>query len=467
MLKIRTHLKIGVARAVLYTGFVVGFGAQVAAETLPNAVVQSIMNNAARKASIASIEAQEKQVAVIQAGRLPRVDIFGEVAGERIDDPTTLDPADNDTGKLASSIGVTVTHSLVDGMRSLNTLYREATLLDAEIIRLSDATETLALNAVQAYIDVLRHQGIVSLAVQNIANHQRIVSQVEDQVIAGRLSQADRFRAGDKLLAAQLARAEAQKALDDAASQYQLVIGRAPTGGMSMHSGVKLPASLSALMSNALTNSHQLKLAQNDIQALTYQGEIDASEWRPQIDLFALADVGDNRGGSSGNDSRLATGLRLNWTLHNELSRTNTVARNRDLIMRAHYQKKQLEDEVSDFARRSWIGYQSAVEQKALLDRAVATNVRIVEAFREEFAAAKRPLLQVLDAERALFNQRVQRLNAAANVSFQQYKILAAQNTLADHFGLAHSGRVLNPDFEQRVKAAPRNVFSVSVPPLE
>ena len=128
---------------------------------------------------------------------------------------------------------------------------------------------------------------------------------------------------------------------------------------------------------------------------------------------------------------------------------------------------KQLESEVRDFARRTWNQFRAVSERKALLDRTVSTNVRIVEEFRREFEAAKRPLLQVLDAERALFNQKVQRINAEANLAFQKYKILAAQNTLADHFGLAHAGRALEADFEQRVKSSPRGEFNVTVPPLE
>ena len=54
-------------------------------------------------------------------------------------------------------------------------------------------------------------------------------------------------------------------------------------------------------------------------------------------------------------------------------------------------------------ARRAWIAYSGAGERKVLLDVAVSTSTELALAFREEFEAAKRPLLQVLDAERDLF----------------------------------------------------------------
>ncbi len=436
-------------------------------ESLQNAVFQALLNSNARSASIAAIEAQEKQVAIAQFERGPRLDFFAEIVREKVNDPSNVSIVENDRSRTARQGGATVTFPLIDGMRSLNALYREATLLDGEIIRLSDATETLVLNAVQAYIDVVRHQNIVALSQQNIAAHQRIVEQVQQQVDAGILSEPDRFRARDKLLAAQLAKAEAAGALSDAQAQYRLVIGKEPSAPMSIHTSTKAPASLAALQANALANSLQLQLARNDIKVLEYQGAVDEAAWKPRVDLFATADAGRDRGGTSGDDDRFAAGVRFNWTWQSEGHKSATIARNRDLQMRAHYQVKQLETEVSDFARRTWNAYRAVSERKALLDRTVSTTVRIVEEFRREFEAAKRPLLQVLDAERALFNQKVQRINAEANLTFQRYRLLAAQNTLSDHFGLARSGRVLNADFESRVKQAPRGQFNVSVPPLE
>lgn len=79
------------------------------ADSLQNAVTQSLLNSNARNASIAAIEAQEKQVIITQSDRKPRFEIFAEVAQERIDDPNNLTVADNDEFKLARGGGATVT----------------------------------------------------------------------------------------------------------------------------------------------------------------------------------------------------------------------------------------------------------------------------------------------------------------------------------------------------------------------
>lgn len=446
---------------------ILGSSLPAAGETIRDAVRYALQNNNARKAAIEAIEAQGNQVAIAQGERRSTVQLFGEVAAERVDDPTSRFAGESDDFKLAREISLGVEYPLLDGMRSLNSVYREATLLDAEIIRLSDEMETLALNAVQAYVNVVRHRDVLRLARTNVAVHERIRAQVAQQVEAGKLPGSDLFRAEDKLLEARLARSEAESSLADSISSYQFLMGRSPTGAMSLSEAPKIPGSSASLERNAVANSFRLKSSQKEIDALTYQERIDDADWQPQLDFFAGARLGQDLDGTSGSESTLQAGVRLNWTLHKGGTRSATIARNRDLIMRAHYRRKQLEGEVRDFARRAWISYATALERRGLLDTAVETSAQLAEAYRGEFEAAKRPLLQVLEAERDLFNLRVRRVNADAAVAFQRYRVLAAQNTLAGHFGLAHAGHALTANYEDRAKSDPRKPFVVSTSPAE
>lgn len=439
----------------------------LSAESIASAVSRSVENSDARKVAITSITAQNKLLAITQSERGVTVDLFGELAVEQVDDSTRRGDPDNDDTKFGRQIALAATYPLLDGMRSLNAVYREATVLDTEIIRLSDATETIALNAVQAYIDVFRRQNIVAISQQNIDVHRRIAQQVEQMVAAGKLSEPDRFQAEDKLLAARLAHADAKAALSDAISNYQFVIGTAPRGGLTVNANVPIPGSRTVLEQNAVRNSFLLQIAQKDIDTLTYQESIDLAAWQPQLDLFLRGAFEEDVEGTSGTESTLAAGVRLNWTLYKGGSRQETIARSRDLRMRAHYRKSQVEDEVRNVARKAWSSYTAAIERRELLNTTVINNQKIVAAFKREFEAAKRPLLQVLDAERALFNLKVRRANAQSAVAFQQYRILAAQSTLSRHFGLSPFGATLNPEFEVKVKAAPRAGFDISAPPLE
>lgn len=439
---------------------------QAHAESMRDAVTRALQNSNARQVAIASIEAQNKQVAISQGLRGASVDLFGELGPEYTDDGTVPGPNDEDT-RFSRQAAATVTYPLLDGLRAINQVYRDANLLDAEIIRLSDAAETITLNAVQAYIDVFRRQNIVQISEENISVHVEIAEEVARFVDAGRLSEPDRFQADDKLLAARLAHADAKASLADAISTYQLVVGSAPRGALNVPRLSNVPSSANAVEASAVQNSFLLQIAQKDIDAFAYQEAIEAADWQPQLDLFLRGGIESDVDGADGTEKTLSAGVQLNWTLYRGGTRDNTIARVRDLQMRAYYRRKQVEDEVRDLARSSWNSYRAAVERKQLLDTTVFNNEQIVEAFRQEVIAAKRPLLEVLDAERALFNIKVRRANASAAVSFQQYRMLAAQSRLARHFGLTPFGSNLSADFEDRAKTDPRGDFDITATPLE
>ncbi|MEM7307510.1 MAG: TolC family protein [Planctomycetota bacterium] len=446
--------------------FVSAFASTANSETLAQAVARSFANSDARQAAIKSIEAQNKQVAIAQGSRGFTIDMFGEIALQNVDNSTqTGQPGNNET-LTARRVGLSATYPLYDGGELLNQLFQEASRLDAEIIRLSDAAEAIALNAVQAYIDVYRHQNIVTISQQNIDVHAQISQQVGRQVDAGKLSEPDRFQANDKLLAARLAHADAKAALSDALSQYSFVVGTAPRGALSIPDTSKLPGSRSNVETVAVSNSFLLKIAQKDIQDLTYQGAIDLADWQPKLDLFFRGGLEKDVDGEPKSETDVAAGLRLNWTLYKGGTRNKTAARNNDLVIRAHYRKRQVEDEVRNLARQAWNSYTAAVDRKMLLDDTVLNSQNILAAFRREFEAAKRPLLEVLDAERALFNLKVRRANADAAVAFQRYRVLGAQSLLSSHFGLTPYGSPLIPDFETRAKAVPRGDFDITAPPL-
>ena len=110
-----------------------------AADNQASAVFNAVLNSEARKAAIASIDAQGRMITIAQGDRRAQVTAFADVGLERVDNPGSLSVADNNDTKLSRIVGVDVQYNLLDGMRTHNRIFREATLMDAEIIRLSDA----------------------------------------------------------------------------------------------------------------------------------------------------------------------------------------------------------------------------------------------------------------------------------------------------------------------------------------
>lgn len=437
------------------------------AESLQSAVQHALSSNPAQKAARAETQASALELAELRREYMPRVTLNASLGGNVVDNPTSLSPADNGTMKLASQIGVSAELVLFDGHRRANLIYGNAARLDGTIFRLLDASETMALNAVEAYVDVVRHSQLLHVARSNVARHQELGRKVRDLVRGGGLPESARIQVQDRLLAAQLAQSDVEAALQHARDRYRSVIGHAPRGQMRLPSPGGLPRSRNALVQRAVANSADIRFATTQVQQRVADQGLAQSADRPRVSLNADLSAGNNLNGSSGRQTNAFLGMRLNWTLF-EGGQEQRDAALSTRVRQAELDREAAEREVRELAARAWTTHQSANQTLALLSRQENANIALVRQYQDEFDAAQRTVLDVLEAERALFNVRFQRVSSEASVVFGKYRMLAVQSRLASHFGARASHVALIPDYADRARSDARGVvFDTGIPALE
>jgi adhesin transport system outer membrane protein len=435
------------------------------AETLKEAVQAAVTTNPALKANSAEMKATASELLQLRGEFLPTVEAFGDLGRERVDNPSFLTPADNNTTKTTSQIGAGVELVLFDGFRRSNLVYANAARLDGSIFRLLDASETMALNATEAYIDVYRHRVLARVASNNLERHREIGRKVSALVEGGRLPVSDELTINDRIESADLALLDVQRALRDANARYERVIGRQPSGNMSLP-GAAVPGSLDVVTQNAIANSFRLRYAQTQIEQSKFQTEVALADNLPRVSLNAGVTQGRNRGGETGDQSDQFIGLRFNWTLYQGgrkaernafAQRTYKAAFERDVAVR----------EVRELSARTWNSFTTNSERARKLNEQLGINRLLVQAYEEEFEAAKRTLLDLLEVERSRFNVEFMKVSADASLAFSRYRVLAVQSQLASHFGIRQSDIALEPGYQAKVQAAPFSVFDVTIENLE
>lgn len=438
----------------------------VAAESLASAVRAAVTQNPKAQAANADVRATLFEMLELKGLYQPEVTLFGEIGGQIVDNPTSLSASENNTFKETGQIGIGVEYVLFDGHRRENLVYRNATRLDASILRQMDATETLALNAVEAYIDVMRLRGLSVLAADNIIRHQDIGRQLDDLVEGGRLPKSDGFLLDDRIVAARDAKLGIDQSLSNAIARYIRIVGHAPKGAMKAPGVKGLPKDLRSFQNEAVRRSYRVQIADKIAREKRFDANIKSADRKPRVTLNGGVNYGVNRDGNLGNRSDAFVGVRMNWTLYNG----RRPAQSQGLEQRIHQaelERRIAADEVRELAARTWNGYIRNSKRSALLDSQLRANTMIVRQYRDELKAAKRSLIDVLEAERTLFNVKVQKASADAATTFGRYRILATRSQLAAHFGLAQSNVLFAPDYEARAVKAPRAaVFNTVVEPL-
>ncbi|MGD9293814.1 MAG: TolC family protein [Roseobacter sp.] len=447
--------------AALCSGFCASIGH---AETLREAVRFAVTTNPVAKASEAEMRAAAFELLLLEREYAPTVTLDGEVGWQRVDDPSNLSPEDNDDGKARNRIGLRAELVLFDGFRRSNLVYANAARVDGSIFRLLDASETLALNATEAYIDVYRHRVLREVAKRNVEKHEEIGQRVRDLVSGGRLPYSDELTIDDRIRSAKLTQLTVEQALRDASARYERIVGRPPSGGMSVPLA-QAPQSLSALKTESVNNSYRVQFARTQIDQSRFQAEAILSDRLPRVSLNAGISRDKNRNGVSGtrNDHNVGVGLR--WTIYQggRKAERNALA---EQTSRAMAEQRIAVREVNELAARTWNAYTTNLERSQQLKEQLRINRLLVDVYQEEFEAAKRSLLDLLEIERARFNVEFESVGADAGLAFSTYRTLATRSKLASHFGLAKSDIAFDANFQERARLGPTTVFDTTIEPL-
>lgn len=437
-----------------------------AAQSLKSAVQTALTSNPRIKAQDSAVRAAANELLSSREEYQPELSLFGSIGREYVDDPEGLSIADNAETKTYRDIGLLAEVTLYDGLRRNNLIYSRASRLDRTMFEFLDASETMSLLVVQAYIDVARQTQLRRIAQDHLERHLEIRSQVENLVSGGGLPLSDLLQVETRVERVRVALTEIELDLRTAQVRYRDLVGDFPTSTLALPSPPAAPASVDQLVQNSLSNNFQVRQAQANIDTREYERRISEADYQPRLSLQAGTSYGVNLDGSSGDETRNFVGLSVDWTLFRggRRERTEALAQRRN---EAFYQRQGIMRDVDALARRSWETYQSNLRLRQLLNRQVETNEELVDQYLQELQLATRSLLDVLIAETELFTARFERINSQASLSFSGYRMLAAQSQLAQYFDVDSTGELLLLTVQVDDQQRPIDVLQKGQPVLD
>ena len=434
----------------------------VNAMSLKQAVRAAVQENPTANAERSNVRASASEFEAGAASFGPSVDIFGDVGAQRKKIATSGITNSNFTRE----VGLRASILLFDGYERANRLYQSAANIDQATYRLLATAETVALNAVEAYVDVVRHRRLVSASRDNIARHRDILSQIRKRVDGGTSPVSDRIQIEERVYAAEAVAVEIETALRDAQARFRQVVGVSPKGKMTIPRVRNLPVSLNQFVANSIANHYKIKEAQKAVNGLEYSRDATNSALLPRISLEGKASVGEDRAGSRGDESDLYVGLRLAWKIYDHgvsSARDQVLA---DRVSEAEYRKEAVIRDIRQVAETAWNALVSSRKRHGIVSSQLASNREIATSYRKEYELSKRSLLDVLDAQSSLFSSQFSQISVAAVADFSRYRMLATMSRLNSHFGIDVELPIQEYDVETMVVSDPMGVFNLSIEPL-
>ena len=384
--------------------------------------------------------AVDQELRLARSGYLPAVDLRAAVGPEYSENSTTRAriTGGGNTTLFRSEAQLRLSQMLFDGFATDSEVARQRARVDSAAYRVHEAAEFVALNAIEAHLDILRNQEIVALNERNVDQHERILGQVRDLEESGRGDIADVRQAEARYSRAQENQVIARGNLADAIATYQRIVGERPADLEADAPPVAaIPPSPEDAASIASVNSPTVHIAASDVDVAAAELRASRSGFYPRFDVELGTFAGDNLDGTKGNNIDASALLVMRYNIFRG---GGDMALEREAFHRANEARANLQRarrSSEEEARLSFNAYQTARGRTATLERQAEAQRRTRDAYASQFEIGQRDLLDVLDAENELFLDRVSLVTAQLTEEFAVYRVLAVVGELLNTLDVA------------------------------
>jgi len=409
----------------------------VVADDIADAVRQAIASHPKFSAEKAGRDATASRVDVAKAAGKPKITLSGGIGREWSENAKTrsdvLFGGSKNTILTRKESNLIISQSIFNGhQNSANVKIAKSNLESAEA-QLIVARERLAIEVVEAYLELYRAQQVVILAEQNVEHQENMLRDIQDKAESGTGNSADVSLARGRVA---LAKSVLQRVKGDrtqAEINYKEIVG--VDGGVLQKpilvTGM-LPESREVALDMALDTHPALKAAGAEIDAS--KAAVKASKAGTKPKIWADIGVGYNEDvdGTAENSQDIYGMLRMSIDLYDGGATKGRVAEARNTLQRTGYLLEDLERTIEKNVYGTWAGYETQKSRVVTLNEHAQSAKEVFDAYKQQFSLGRRTLLDLMNASSEAFDARVNKVNGDIGLIFSQYRIFAAMGNVTD-----------------------------------
>ncbi len=412
-----------------------GIAGSSRAETLLDALASAYTNNPSLLAERATVRVVDEKLPQALSNWRPSVIMDADAGGSAVQSNTAINKRQH---RDPRSLELTVTQPLFRGGRTVATTREAENTVQAARARLTGTEQTVLLDAVTAYTNVLRDQAVLELNINNEHVLARQLDATRDRFGVGEITRTDVNQSESRWATATAARIRAEGNLISSRANYRKIIGDTPRDLQPANLPQALPVSEEEAMRLALANDPDILAAEYDTLASTDNADSVQGELLPSVNLQGRANTSLEASGQGTRAESYEALVTLSVPLYEKGA---VYSRLREAKQRTGQRRAQV-----DIARRnsieevtrSWEALQTARAQIVAFQAAIQAAAVALEGVQREAEVGSRTLLDVLDAEQELLDARVSLVGAQRDETVAAYRLKAAAGQLtARLLGLA------------------------------
>ncbi|OSN01654.1 channel protein TolC [Lonsdalea britannica] len=407
------------------------------ADTLKDAIENTLNTHPEISAASNSRHSAERNVRAAQGGYLPSISLNAGIGKENLDTPSTRAQNSNNDILTRRETSINLSQMVFDGFETSNTVAQQKATVNSRAYKTLNTSEARALDAVQAYLDVLQRHEFLRLAEENLSTNQRIYDQIKLRSEQGVGRLADLEQAEARVAQARNNVLTEQTNLTDAESNYFSVVGKEPVGLQLPSSDLlNVPATLVDAKRVMVANSPILKSAESDIEATRKQYEAQKSSFYPKFNVELARTLDENVDGTRGKYNEWQAMLRMRYNLYEGGSTKATLESKAFQVKEAEDVRNNTLRQLNEELRLSWSAMNNARQQLPIAQEYAERSRRVRDAYQKQFSLGERTLLDVLDSENERFTAQRRMVEIRFLSLYSQYRLKARMGDLLNSLSI-------------------------------
>lgn len=407
--------------------------------TLQQAVKEALASNPDILIQVNERRSRNEEVKRAKAGYLPTLDLNAGIGTERSRNPSTRARGDKFTTLTRQEGSISARQMLFDGFATKNEVERQLARVSSTAYTVQGVAENTALDATEAYLNLLRNDTLLKLAQENLDAHKRSFDQIKIRSDAGVGRRADLEQISGRLALANSNLIAAQSNYDDGVTTYIRIIGTAPVGTPikpEKHQN-NMPTTREEAIKQAIAKHPTLKSAIADVEATMAQHRASRNTFYPRFDLELSQGWNNDLDGQRGTNNDGQAMVRMRYNLLNGGGDAARKRQTAHLTEEAREVRNRTYRQVVETMRLSWNAFSATEQQLVYLEDHVTATVRTRDAYQKQFNIGQRTLLDLLNSENELFQANQSYISADFDNLFARYRILNAEGELLKNLDIA------------------------------
>ncbi len=417
-------MRPSVAVAILAAAFAAAPTRASIAQSLQDALVSAYLTNSDLASERAALRATDELVPQALSGWRPTLSINSNAIHNDID-------RSGDSHNFNTlSTGLALQQELYSGGETVANTQRAERLVRSERARLEATEQTVLLQAVTAYTDVVAAQAVLDFAVQNESRLRRQLQATQDRFRVGEVTRTDVAQADARLSGAIADRVSAEGNLQAAKATYRQVINQEPVKLEVPGPLAGLPATEDEAHQLAEVGNPNIVAAQFNLAAARADVSVAEAALLPRLSIRGELTYSKDPSVNVDSERDASIGANLTVPLYQGGGEYARVRQTKQTVRQRQDDLESTFRSVRDEVTNSWEALITATTQIDSRSAQVRANEIAVEGARQEALVGQRTTLDVLDQESDLFSSQVDLVQSRRDQVVASYRLKAAVGEL-------------------------------------